>query len=87
MRIVLVFQCGIANVFKVSRFSAIPEKRGDVVRLYQGDFRAAEMFATGAGYAGARVKTAHCERAGDIAGAIWESGPGDMFGGRNRVGF
>ena len=47
MRIVLVFQCGIANVFKVDRFSAIPETRGNVVRLYQGDFRSAEMMATG----------------------------------------
>ena len=52
MRLVLVFQCGIANVFKVDRFSAIPQRRGNVVRLYQGDFRSAEMMATGAGYAG-----------------------------------
>ena len=52
MRIVLVFQCGIANVFKVDRFSAIPQRRGNVVRLYQGDFRSAEMMAMGMGYAG-----------------------------------
>jgi hypothetical protein len=88
MHIVLVFQGGLANVFKVDRFSALPERRGHTARLYQGDFRAAEFFATGAGYAGARVKTAHCEQAGDIANAIWSAGRGDIFRDkRNAVRF
>jgi hypothetical protein len=80
MKMVLVFQGGLANVFKVDRFSSIPERRGHVVRLAQTDFRSAEWFATGAGYAGAKVRTAHCDQhAGDATNAIWQAGRGELF--------
>ncbi len=78
VRLFLVYQCGIANVFKVACFNLAAYGR-DALRLYQGDYRGAMMFAQGAGAVGACIRTAHCEEAGDIAGAHWTDGKGDMW--------
>jgi hypothetical protein len=70
MRIMLVYQAGIANVFKVDSFNLADYGR-DALMIYQGDFRGAIMFAHGAGYAGAIVRTAGCNMAGDIEHQKW----------------
>lgn len=72
MKAMLVYQAGIANVFKVDSLSQNPAQR-NAKRLYQGDFRAASMFALGMEVAGAEVQTAFCNRAGDIAETNWDT--------------
>ena len=69
-RFMLVYQAGIANVFRVTAFNLADFGR-DAARIYQGDFRTAENLARGAGLAGAVVRTAHCNQAGDIVAARW----------------
>ena len=69
-RVMLVYQAGIANVFQVQCFNLAPFGR-DAKRVYQGDFHGAVSFALGAGAAGAIVRTAACNRAGDIASSRW----------------
>lgn len=69
-KIVLVYQAGIANVFEVKSFNMSDYGR-DAKRLYQGDFEGGKRFAQGAGAAGATVRTAACNQAGDIAKAKW----------------
>ena len=66
----LVYQAGIANVFAVDAFNLAPHGR-NARRLYQGDFRGAEQLAQGLGLAGAVVRSAAANRAGDIANATW----------------
>lgn len=68
--IVLVYQGGIANVFQVESFNLSDYGR-DARRLYQGTFNAAESICYGLGLGGAIVKTACCNRAGDIQAATW----------------
>jgi hypothetical protein len=66
----LVYQGGIANVFDGQ------------ARIFQGDFRGAEMLCRGAILSGAvKVRVRHCERAGDIAlwRNEWERGAGSLF--------
>lgn len=70
IRVVLVYQAGIANVFHVDSFNLSDYGR-DAKRIYQGDYRTAESIAYGLGLAGATVRTAGCSRAGDIIGAQW----------------
>ena len=69
-RVMLVYQAGIANLFKVDSFNLSDYGR-NAERLYQGDFRTAENIAYGMGLMGATVHTAHCNQAGDISGARW----------------
>lgn len=69
----LIYQAGIANVFEVACLNLADYGR-DARRLYQGDFRGAEMFARGLGAAGVVVRTAHCNQAGDIIHATWSEG-------------
>ena len=69
-RYVLVYQAGIANVFRVSCFNLSPYGR-DAVRVRQADFRSCEAFARGLAEAGALVHSAACNAAGDIADAAW----------------
>lgn len=78
MKIVLVYQCGIANVFKVDRFTRNPEGR-NAVRLLQHACDPCVWYARGLSRAGAIVKTAHCEKTGDIANVEWGPGKGDMW--------
>jgi hypothetical protein len=68
----LVYQAGIANVFEVSGHHLDPEER-DTKRLFQGDFRTAEAFCRGLGAAGCIVRTAACNRAGDISDSLWSN--------------
>ncbi len=70
MRAMLVYQGEIANVFKVTAFNLADYGR-DAARVFQGTFRRAEDFARGMGAAGAIVRTAHCNRAGDISMERW----------------
>ncbi len=69
-RAFLVYQAGIANVFAVECHNLKGYGR-DARRLWQGDFRSAEMFARGLGAAGTIVQSAACNQAGDIIGACW----------------
>jgi hypothetical protein len=66
----LVYQAGIANVFKVDCLNLCNYGR-EAKRLYQGDFRGAENFARGLKAAGVCVKAAACNQAGDIADSKW----------------
>ena len=70
LRFMLVYQAGIANVFRVDCFNLATFGR-NAKRVYQGDFKTAEAIAYGCGLAGAVVTTAACNQAGDIADAVW----------------
>jgi hypothetical protein len=74
-RMVVVYQAGIANVFKVKSFNLADYGR-DAERVYQGTFGGAEQLARGAGLMGAIVRSAGCNQAGDIIHAQWS----DDFG-------
>ena len=52
MKVVLVYQAGIANVFEVDSLNLSDYGR-EARRLLQGDFRTCEAFARGCGAAGA----------------------------------
>lgn len=69
-RYVLVYQAGLANVFRVASFNLSDYGR-DAERLMQADFRSCEAFARGLAEAGGIVKTAACNRAGDIIRETW----------------
>ena len=75
-RIVLVYQCGIANVFEVDRLSTQPDGR-NARRLYQHAFGPCEDFARGCAAMGAVVRTAHCAECGDISQRPWSADLGD----------
>ena len=64
MKLVLVYQAGIANVFQIQR-------DGSFKRLLQAAFNECEWFMRGAQHAGADVDVAGCNRAGDIINAAW----------------
>jgi hypothetical protein len=73
IKVALVYQCGLANVFRVARFQIEawqPDNR-NAVRLLQADFAACENFARGMAKAGAVVFTYGCNKAGDIAESTW----------------
>jgi hypothetical protein len=82
-RIVLVYQCGLANVFRVDRFSRSPDGR-NAVRLLQHAFEPCTITAGSMGLAGFRVRTAHCDETGDIAARPWHPGKGEMFRDKRR---
>jgi hypothetical protein len=69
-RAYLVYQAGIANVFKVRAHTLVPKGR-NAARLLQADFRACENYARGLRDAGVVVRTAGCNMAGDIAEQVW----------------
>jgi len=68
---VIVYQGGIANVFKVQCLNMANFGRG-AKRLIQGTIRECEAFARGLGAAGVVVREAHCNMAGDIVDALWD---------------
>lgn len=70
LRFALVYQGGIANVFRVECYNLSGMDRG-AARIYQGDFRTAEAIAIGLGWAGAIVQTLACNMAGDIINQPW----------------
>ena len=59
MRMILLYQVGIANLFTYN-------DQGDA-RIYQGDYRGAEMMARGARLAGADIEVMHWDGAGDAS--------------------
>jgi len=69
----LVYQNGIANVFRYS------EGRVTVFRVMQSDFRTCEAFAAGLLEAGANVEVRHCDEMGDIAKRPWPAGVGTIY--------
>lgn len=66
----LVYQAGIANVFKVKAFNLADYGR-EAQRILQSDFQTCKAFCFGLAQAGAIVRTAHCNQAGDIIGSLW----------------
>jgi hypothetical protein len=70
VKIVLVYQGGIANVFEVDCFNLSGYGR-NAKRLHQGSFESAKWVAHGLGLAGAIVRSAHCNWAGDISESHW----------------
>ena len=77
-RYVLVYQCGIANVFEVESFNLSDYGR-DAKLVNQGAFTSNISFCNGLVEAGHAVKTAHCDKAGDITWSKWIEGMGNMF--------
>jgi len=69
--IALVYQVGLANVFRVG--GARP------VRLLQADYHSWEMFCRGALVAGWPVQVFHADVAGDCLTAERADGPGDLW--------
>ena len=70
MKLMLVYQAGIANVFQVQGFM-VDKSATERDRVLQGDFRTCEQFCLGAQYAGAEIAVAACNRAGDIGSDDW----------------
>lgn len=70
MKAALVYQVGIANVFRVDRLSTNPTGR-NAQRISQSDFHTCEAFVAGLAFAGWEVVSYACNRAGDIATATW----------------
>src|SRR5262245_53263728 len=66
----LVYQAGIANVFEVDAFHLAPEGR-NARRLMQNDFYTARIYCYGLAAAGATIRTAFCNQAGDITDETW----------------
>jgi hypothetical protein len=68
---VLVYQVGIANVFKLNPF----------VRVLQHAYRPCEHFCSGLIEAGKVVGVSHCDMAGDVAHLRdkWKDGAGDLW--------
>ncbi len=68
----LVYQCGIANVFKTGQ--DYPQ------RVLQGAFTECESFCRGLLQAGCVVSVYHADMAGDCSSLIhWARGAGDML--------
>ena len=64
IKLVLVYQAGIANVFQI-------QSDGTFKRILQASFKTCEGFMRGAQFAGADVDVAGCNRVGDIINAAW----------------
>lgn len=72
-KFMLVYQSGIANVFAVDCFNLASSGR-NARRVCQSSFAYAIAFAHGLGAAGAILRTASCNVAGDCADLKWEDG-------------
>ena len=82
---VLVYQGPIANVFAVETLNLAPYGRR-ARRLFQGSCGEAAAFARGLGAAGTVVRSARCERRGDISDQPWVGGVQSLaWGGRVDV--
>ena len=88
MRLALVYQNGLANVFDITRSGDVPElapftkKENNPARkrLLQHAFSPCEWFvrgAVGTGYAS--VQVFHCDQLGDASLMDWEPGPGNKY--------
>lgn len=74
MKFILVYQAGIANLFEVDRL--VRHADSTAVRVFQGAFRTAEAMARGVMLAGAELRIASCNIAGDCSTAEWVRGTG-----------
>jgi hypothetical protein len=77
---VLLYQVGIANVFRVPALDRDAIEQGPA-RVYQSDYRSAEVFCAGLIESGASVKVQHCDLAGDalLHVAKWADGCGELW--------
>ncbi len=76
----LVYQVGIANVFRASK----PDSEGaswHYDRVRQSDYHSCESFCAGLIEAGATVSVWHHDVAGDVSDPheSWSEGPGDLW--------
>lgn len=69
---VLVYQGGLANVFAVDAFSRDDATLRNAKRLRQHAFGPCADYAQGLRAAGADVRTACCNQAGDITNSVWD---------------
>lgn len=76
-KFVLVYQRGIANVFRVDSLNLTPYGR-QAIRAFQGSYERAEAVALGLKIAGCTVGTCHCDLPGDVVDAKWRFGKGDF---------
>lgn len=67
----LVYQAGIANVFRVENFGLSRTDRGEQKRMLQHAFDACGWYVRGMVDAGAEYRVAVCNMAGDIADREW----------------
>ncbi len=76
MSFVLLYQVGIANLFRNGKL------------LFQGTYSRAEDMARGAKLAGADVDVMHWDGAGDalLFRDAWTDGPGDLWEGHKYFG-
>lgn len=73
----LVYQCGLANVFKVDSFSPTNDKR-KAKRIYQGNFTITAAICVGIAFCqNTEVATFSCNQAGDITESEWTLGLDD----------
>ena len=79
---VLVYQNGLANVFRVECFNMNPFGR-EAKRMLQGAFSECEWFAKGLVAAGWQVVSMSCDKTGDITNAQWAPTGDAVF--RNRA--
>lgn len=70
-RAMLVYQAGIANVFRVDCFNMCNFGR-NAIRLIQTSFNGAEYFADGLVAAGVKVGSCYCNECGDISEKVWK---------------
>ena len=78
----LVYQCGIANVFRVTVPFPGQAQTPHYVRLLQADYRACEWYCQGLIEAGAEVSVWHSDVAGDVLLCPlgpWEMGRGELW--------
>lgn len=71
-KFMLVYQNGIANVFRVDKFSRQHEGR-NAVRILQTDFMSAQVYCHGVIAGGGEVRVAGLAAAGDISNRTWDS--------------
>ncbi len=77
----LVYQCGIANVFRVTQ-AECEGSSPHYERIVQADYRSAEWFCRGVLEAGADVSVWHSDVAGDVMlcpCGPWQEGPGGLW--------
>lgn len=68
----LVYQTGIANVFE--------RNENDDKRVFQGDYRGAEMVCQEILLSGGSLEIYHCDETGDVnCAARWEPGIGELW--------
>ena len=70
-RAVLVYQAGIANVFRVEAFNMADYGR-EAHLMIQADFHTCEVYARALARCGTVVRSAWCNMAGSIAGQPWK---------------